>query len=133
MNDPSVEVPTEDFFRGFMNEYTEAWNREDLEASLDSYHTPRFLYADGTLNVFLDDQSLRKATVDWIEVNRKEGPASWEILSFSATTLGKNSALVTTRWVFRRPDGSRVWDFVDSHQLCRFDGRWKILARTLHD
>jgi hypothetical protein len=52
-------------------------------------------------------------------LDRKDGPATWEILTFTVTDLGRNSALVTARWAFRRPDRSVVWDFFDSYHLCR--------------
>jgi hypothetical protein len=116
-----------------MSSYCEAWNREDLDAILDAYHVPSFTYKDGMLHAFLDAASRREYVADFIEENRKEGPATWEIVDFAVTDLGRNSSLVTARWAFRRPDGSVVWDFIDSYHLCRFDGRWEFLVRTLHD
>jgi hypothetical protein len=88
---------------------------------------------DGTLHVFPDAESRREYVAEFVEENRREGPATWEIVTFAATGLGRNSALVTARWVFRQPDDFVVWDFVDSYHLCWFDGRWEILVRTLHD
>jgi len=127
------ETPREQVLRTFMSSYCEAWNREDLDAILDAYHEPSFTYKYGTLHAFMDAESRRKYVAGFIEVNRQEGPATWEIASFAVIDLGRNSSLVTARWAFRRPDGSVVWDFVDSYHLCRFDGRWKFLVRTLHD
>jgi len=129
----SPAVPREHALRTFMDRYCEAWNREDLDAILDAYHVPSFTYKYGTLHAFMDAESRRKYVAGFIEVNRQEGPATWEIASFAVIDLGRNCSLVTARWAFRRPDGSVVWDFVDSYHLCRFDGRWKFLVRTLHD
>jgi hypothetical protein len=125
----SPDAPREHALRTFMDSYCEAWNREDL----DAYHAPSFTYKYGMLHAFVDAESRRKYVAGFIEVNRQEGPATWEIAGFAVIDLGRNSSLVTTRWAFRRPDGSVVWDFVDSYNLCRFDGRWKFLVRTLHD
>jgi hypothetical protein len=119
--------------RAFMDGYCDAWNREDFDAIIDSYHVPCFIYKYGTLYPLLDAESKRKYFSGFIEVNRNEGPATWEILTYSLIELGANSALATARWVFRRPDGSVIWDFVDSHHFCRFDGSWRFLDRTLHD
>jgi hypothetical protein len=130
--DERLGAPGEDFFRAFMASYCDAWNREDLDAILDCYHLPCFIYKYGTLYALLDAETKRDYVAGFIEVNRAEGPATWEMLSFSLTDLGRDSALVTARWVFRRPDGSVIWDFVDSHHFCRLDGRWKFLDRTLH-
>ena len=129
----SPDAPREQALRTFMDSYCEAWNREDLDAILDAYHVPSFTYKYGTLHSFMDAESRRKYVAGFIEVNRQEGPATWEIASFAVIDLGRNCSLVTARWAFRRPDGSVVWDFVDSYHLCRFDGRWKFLVRTLHD
>lgn len=123
----------EQALRAFLERYCDAWNREDLDAILDAYHVPSFTYKYGALHAFLDAESRRDYIAGFIEENRREGPATWQILRFAVTGLGLNSSLVTARWVFRRPDGSDVWDFVDSYNLCRFEGRWKVVVRTLHD
>jgi len=129
----SQHEPADDFFEALMADYTDAWNREDIDAIEGYYHVPFFSYKDGALGVYLDAESSREANVAWIAVNRREGPARWERLSSSLTHLGRNSVLVTSHWVFGRPDGTLVWDFVDTFHLCRFDGQWKFLDRTVHD
>jgi Domain of unknown function (DUF4440) len=131
--DGTSDAPGEDFFRAYMDAYCEAWNRLDLDAILDTYHLPCFIYKDGTLYALLDEQTKRDYVAGFVELNRSVGPATWEMPTFSLARLGSNSALVTARWVFRRPDGTVIWDFVDSHHFCRFGGRWKFLDRTLHD
>jgi uncharacterized protein DUF4440 len=123
----------EDQLRTFIDRYCDAWNREDLGAILQAYHVPSFTYKYGTLHSFSDAESRRDYVAGFIAENRRVGPATWEMVSVAVTDLGRNSALVTARWVFRRPDGTVVWDFVDSYNLCRFDGQWRILVRTLHD
>jgi hypothetical protein len=129
----SPDAGREEELRALMDSYCDAWNREDLGAIVDAYHAPSFTYKYGALHSFPDLESRRDYSIGFIGENRREGPAAWEILSFAVTNLGTNSSLVTVRWVFRRPDGSDVWDFVDSYNLCRFEGRWKFLVRTLHD
>jgi hypothetical protein len=116
-----------------MADYTSAWNREDIDAIESFYHYPFFSYKDGRLEIWLDETSGRQADVGWIAENRREGPATWERVNSSLTRLGRNSVLITTRWFFRRADGTAVWDFTDTFHLCRFDGRWQFLDRTLHD
>jgi hypothetical protein len=120
-------------FRQFLNAYRDAWNNEDIDAILRAYHIPSFTYKDATLHVFPDAESRRKYVTDFVDLNRREGPATWEIVTFTMADLGLNSAIVTAGWVFRRPDDTVVWEFVDSYHLCRFDGTWEILVRTLHD
>lgn len=131
--DHAADTPDDDFFESLMASYTDAWNREDLDAIGSYYHLPFFSYKDGELEVFADEDLSRADDQKWIGVNRREGPARWERLTSDVQRLGGNAALVTTRWAFRRPDGTLVWDFVDTFQLCRFEGRWLFLNRTLHD
>jgi hypothetical protein len=119
--------------RQFIDAYRDAWNQEDVDAILRAYHVPSFTYKDATLHAFPDAESRRAYVVEFVEENRRVGPATWEIVTFEVTDLGYNGALITTRWVFRRQDDTVVWDFVDSYHLGRFDGRWEILVRTLHD
>jgi hypothetical protein len=119
--------------RRFLDAYRDAWNHDDVDAILRAYHVPSFTYKDATLHVFPDAESRRDYIAEFIEENRRQGPARWEIVAFAATDLGHNSSLITARWVFRRLDDSVVWEFVDSYHVCRFDGRWEILVRTLHD
>ena len=123
----------DEFFESLMQRYTDAWNREDVDAIESYYHDPFFSYKEGNLELYLDREESREIDLAWIEVNRREGPATWERVHSTFQRLGRNSVLVTTRWVFRRPDGTAVWDFVDSFQLCRFGDDWKFLNRTLHD
>ena len=132
MPDTDAEA-SDDFVETLMTGYTDAWNREDIDAIESYYHVPFFSYQDGDLRVYLDAESSGKADAAWIAVNRAEGPATWERLSTSLTRLGRNSVLATTHWVFRRPDGTAVWDFIDSFHLCRFGWQWKFLNRTVHD
>ena len=127
------EDPGDAFFESLMKRYTEAWNREDIDAIESYYHSPFFSFKEGRLEVYADVKQGRDIDLEWIEVNRREGPATWVRLSSRFQRLGRNSVLVTTHWAFRRPEGSAVWDFVDSFQLCRFGEDWKFLSRTLHD
>lgn len=127
------QAPGDEFFESLMQRYTEAWNREDVDAIETFYNYPFFSYKDGALEVCADPVLGRSLDLGWIEVNRREGPATWERLSSSVERLGRNSVLVTTHWAFRRPDDTAVWDFVDTFQLCRFGEGWKFLNRTLHD
>ncbi len=122
-----------EFFETLMGAYTEAWNCEDLDAIEGYYHYPFFSYKEGSLEVYSDPDLGRAIDLEWIETNRREGPATWERSTSSLLRLGRNSVLVTSHWAFRRPDGQSVWDFFDTFQICRFEERWQFLMRTLHD
>jgi hypothetical protein len=128
-----VDSPNEDLLRGLVDDYRAAWNRGEAEAIAAFYHSPNLTLLDGELHVDLDEESARQAIVRWLEVHREAGPATWEIASFAHTPLGANSALVTCHWVYRRPDGSVVWEYPHSALWCLLDGRWRVLASVYHD
>jgi hypothetical protein len=131
---PTLEgSPSDATFERLMADYTDAWNREDVDAIESYYSYPFFSFKEGRLEVFVDPNAGPEIDREWIAVNRREGPAVWERLSSSIEHLGRNCVLVTTHWSFTRPDGSAVWDFVDTFQLCRFGNAWKFLSRTVHD
>jgi hypothetical protein len=132
MEAPGI-MPTVDGIEAFMRRYTDAWSGEDIDAIEAFYNVPFFSYKEDALEVWPDRGSGREADLKWIEVNRAEGPATWERLESSVTIQGRNSALITTRWAFRRPDGRAVWDFIDTFWLCRFGEEWRFLGRVVHE
>jgi hypothetical protein len=40
---------------------------------------------------------------------------AWNRAELDARQLGRDAAMVTVRWVCRRPDDSTIWDFADSY------------------
>ena len=124
----SPPTPPDRFFHDLFQAYTEAWNREDIDTIEAFYHIPFFSYKNGVFEAYSDESTSRAADIEWLDVNRREGPAKWERLTSSITRQGRNSVLMTSRWAFRRPDGSEVWDFVDTFHLCRFDGAWRFVS-----
>lgn len=79
--DLAADPKDDDYFESLMARYADAWNREDLDAIERYYHLPFFSYKDGELEVFTDGDLSRAADQEWIEVNRREGPARWERLT----------------------------------------------------
>ncbi|HEY6688095.1 MAG TPA: hypothetical protein VI094_18010 [Propionibacteriaceae bacterium] len=55
--------------------------------------------------------------------NSQEGPHIWSIRDSKLQRLGSDAALVTVRWIARRPDQSLLWDFRDSYLLALEDGQ----------
>jgi hypothetical protein len=43
-----------------------------------------------------------------------------------------DAAMITVRWMVRRPDQSLLWDFLDSYLVAIEDGRWRILGDVVH-
>ena len=40
--------------------------------------------------------------------------------------------MATVRWRCRRPDGSTIWELLDSYLLAPVAGRWRILGDVVH-
>ena len=63
----------------------------------------------------------------------QEGDHKWEIAEFEVTRPAVNGAIVTVRWVARRPDDSSIWDFKDTYFLANTTHGWRILGDMVHD
>lgn len=116
----------------FMGSYAEAWNRGDLDLIVGAYATPCFVVKGGQVLRHQDEAAKRGYFADLLAGNRREGPHTWSIAELDARPLGRDAAMVTVRWVCRRPDGSTIWDFVDSYLVAFEQGRWRILSDVVH-
>lgn len=113
--------------------YMDAWNRADLDRICDAYHVPAFIYRRGRVEAIPDEGAKRRYFGELLGGTRAEleGGAQWERPFYEATPLGRDSALVTVRWVFRRRDGAVLEDYLDSYHLVRLDRRWAFLGDTV--
>jgi hypothetical protein len=120
--------------RAYLQAYLDAWNEPDVERVCDAFHQPAPIYA-GSRVVATDPSSRRSFLTGYVDSTRAEldRGTRWEAPSMDITELGRNGALATVRWVFRRSDGSVIEDYLDSYLLARIDGRWGILADLIHD
>ena len=119
--------------RNFIAAYLAAWNEEDVDRIADSYATPSFVVKGGQVLRQLDEVAKQGYFANLIADNAREGPHTWEIGGLDERRLGKNAALITVRWVARRPDHTMIWDFLDSYLISARDGRWHILGDVVHE
>jgi hypothetical protein len=120
-------------FHEILHRYAAAWDADDLETILDTYHTPCAIYKDGVLEAIPDEATKRRHFGELLERYRAGGLVGTEMADFSFLDLGHNSALVTVRWTSQRADGRVASDYLDSYHFGRIDGAWKILDDTVHD
>lgn len=104
----------------------------DLDLIVGAYATPCFVVKGGQVLRHQDEAAKRGYFADLLAGNRREGPHTWSIAELDARPLGRDAAMVTVRWVCRRPDGSTIWDFVDSYLVAFEQGRWRILGDVVH-
>ncbi len=117
----------------FMASYAEAWNVGDLDRVVGAYATPCFVVKGGRVLRHEDEAAKARYFGDLLAGNRREGPQAWSIGRLERRLLGSDAAMVTVRWRCRRPDGSTIWEFLDSYLLAAERGRWRILGDVVHD
>jgi len=128
MSEPWPDDPA-----AFMTTYMAAWNAADLDRICDAYNVPALVYQQGTVYANDDEKARRTYLGAFLEGTRAElaAGARWESPGHQVTLAGDGGAVVTTRWVFRRPDGTVAEDYPDTYVLVRVDGRWAIMADVL--
>jgi hypothetical protein len=116
----------------FLEAYTDSWNAGDLDGIVGAYATPCFVVKDGRVLRHEDEAGKHRYFGDLLAGNRRQGPHTWSIAELDPRPLGRDAAMVTVRWVCRRPDGSTIWEFLDSYLLAGERGRWRILGDVVH-
>lgn len=79
-----------------------------------------------------DDVAKRRYFGELLAGNRSQGPHTWSVGDLDPRPLGRDAAMVTVRWRCRRPDGSTIWEFLDTYLLAAEQGRWRILGDVVH-
>ena len=126
-------LESSDSFHDLMTTYGAAFDSYDLDTIMRQYHTPCFIYKDGTV-IFLPDEGHKRAYFqDLLGKLDAAGVHHTDIPDLTVTPLGSSSAVVTVHWVSKRDDGSVVWDFLDSYYLARVNDGWKFLGDTVHE
>jgi hypothetical protein len=129
-----ASTPWPDDPDAYLLAYMDAWNQADLDRICDAYHVPALIYKRGRVVAIPDEAAKRTYFGELLGRTRPEleGGARWERPTCRATSLGRDSAMVTVRWILRRHDGSVLEDYLDSYHLIRIAGRWAFLGDTVH-
>ena len=64
--------------------------------------------------------------------NAAEGEHIWEIARLDLQQPAPNGAIVTVHWIARRPEGTILWDFLDSYIVADDGTGWSILGDIVH-
>jgi ketosteroid isomerase-like protein len=116
----------------FIASYAEAWNSRDLDRIVGAYATPCFVVKGGQVLRHRDEPAKRRYFGELLAGNQREGPHTWSVSDLDPRPLGRDAAMVTVRWVCHRPDGSVLWEFLDSYLLAADEGHWHILGDVVH-
>jgi hypothetical protein len=118
---------------GFLRWYQRAWNGLDLDRILAAYATPCFVVKGGCVLHHADPAAKARYFTELLDGNRRQGPHRWDLGDLEERPLGGDGALVTVCWTCRRPDGSTIWEFLDSYLLAADRGRWWIIGDAVHE
>jgi hypothetical protein len=132
MTGPGDHRPPDDR-AGFLGWYQRAWNDLDLDRILAAYATRCFVVKGGRVLHHRDDAAKARYFADLLDGNRRQGPHRWDLSDLEQRPLGRDGALVTVSWTCRRPDGSAIWEFLDSYLLAGERGRWWIVGDVVHE
>jgi len=97
-----------------------------------AYATPCFVVKGGRVLHHTDPAAKARYFGDLRDGNRRQGPHRWDLGDLEERPLGGDGALVTVCWTCRRPDGSTIWEFLDSYLLATERGRWWIVGDVVH-
>ena len=64
--------------------------------------------------------------------NAAESEHVWEVAEFTMNQLASNGAIVTVRWIARRPDGSILWTSRASYMVADDGNGWLIWGNMVH-
>jgi hypothetical protein len=116
------------FFDGYMRSF----DLLDGDSAASHYSVPSFVVKNGDINK-IDEAEMSGYFSDLMTSNAEAGEHGWEIAEFDVARLAANGAIVTIRWVARRPDHSVIWDFWDTYVVGDDGDGWRILGDIVHD
>ncbi len=88
--------------RSLFDGYMECFNRLDGPEAAFYYSAPSFVVKNGGVTRFAPEEKVDYFS-SLITANAAEGEHRWEIVDFEATRPSAVAAIVTVRWVGRRP------------------------------
>ena len=118
--------------RRLFDDYMKCFDRLDGPGAAAHYSARSFVVKDRNVTRFGSSEK-QDYFAALMEADATEGDHKWQIAEFSVTRPAVNGAIVTVRWVARRPDDSIIWDFKDTYFLANTTHGWRILGDMVHD
>jgi ketosteroid isomerase-like protein len=127
MSDETSEI------REFLNSYTKLFDARDGAAIATYYHAPSIsMRADASVHVFQTRRELQEFFQGVADKYHAEGQRRSSFVDLEVKPIGSESVLATLKWQMLREDGSTIRTWPQSYNLIRPNGRWQILASTIH-
>ena len=117
--------------RQFFETYRDCFNRLDGPSAADHYTAPSFVVKNGRV-VRIDAETKVDYFNSLMSGNAAEGEHIWEIAGLDMQQAATNGAIVTVHWIARRPEGSILWDFLDSYIVADDGKGWSIMGDIVH-
>lgn len=121
----------EDTIRQMFESYRDCFNRLDGPGASSHYAAPSFVVKNDAV-VRIDSDTKNDYFDSLMTRNAAEGDHVWEIAEFEVNQPTTNGAIITVRWIARRPDGSDIWDFFDTYIAADEGDGWHILGDIVH-
>jgi len=118
--------------RRLFDGYMDCFDRLDGPGAASYYSAPSFVVKDGGVTRFDPDEKVGYFST-LMENNAEAGEHVWEIAEFKVDRLASNGAIVSVRWIARRPDRFVIWDFWDTYVVGDEGDGWRILGDIIHD
>ena len=117
--------------RRFFDSYKDCYDRLDATGAAAHHATPSFVVNRGDV-VVIEADSVASYFDSVFAENGAEGEHFWEIAEFDAVELASNGAIVTVRWIAKRPDGSPLWRSRASYMVADDGEGWLIWGNMVH-
>jgi hypothetical protein len=117
----------------FLDSYTKLFDVRDGAAIATYYHAPSIsMRADASVHLFQTRRELQEFFQGVADKYYAEGQRRSCFVDLEVKPIGSKSSLATLEWQMLREDGSTIRTWRQSYNLIRPDGRWQILASTIH-
>jgi hypothetical protein len=109
-----------------LDDYMEAWNRQDLAAWERTFHFPHYRLASGNMRI-LERPGMQDAAKVWAAIPGWHH-SKWERRRIIHAAADK--AHVDTKFARYRADGSKIGSYESLYVVTKEEGRWGVKLRS---
>lgn len=121
----------EAIIRRLFDAYRDCFNLLDAPGAGSHYAAPSFVVKNGGV-VRIAPETKNDYFGSLMSGNATEDHHVWEVAELEVDQPAANGAIVTVRWIARRPDGAVLWDFRDTYIAADEGEGWLILGDIVH-
>ena len=116
----------DDSIREFLDRYSDAFQKVDVDAIPDFYTVPSIsIRGDGSLVTFISRDELKDFFEDVAQGYHNEGMRRAAYNLMGVQELGQAARVVTLRWLMYDAAGTEIRNWLHSYNLANRDGEWE--------